>query len=320
MTPRHVFQLTLDAQVQVSGGGLDMAEIERLLHPYVQRRVHDDDIASDPPTSVCFEASEAPRNSTRLLSVSEDFPRSIRVRLTRREEQDRLFAFQLVRGVLVDAALRSHAPLHAAVVARGGVGIVFTGKKGAGKTSMVTAFLRRASDFAFVSNDKSLVSPVEGHVIGLPYAVSVGTAGLRMTPELSEVFTRSSGEKELVWPADFAHALSSRLDRSCRVALVVVCEADFSARDLRATNDVSRGERREHLSTCMADFGEAMLPEYLVGVPGVRSTTRVAPRLPEAWVDLPWLRARGNPWCEGPPILELLAAAGDPLDRTQEYR
>src|SRR5690606_14750427 len=122
----------------------------------------------------------------------------------------RTAVLQLVRGVVVDLALRTSTPLHGAALRAGGTGIFLAGPKGAGKTTLTTAVLRALDDAALVTNDKSLLTGRQVH--GLPFAVLVGDEGLVRAPELRDAPTRRAGEKSAIWPRDFAAALGSDVE------------------------------------------------------------------------------------------------------------
>jgi hypothetical protein len=212
-------------------------------------------------------------------------------------------AVQEVRSTLLADALRDHAPLHGAVVTRDGTGIVLTGPKGAGKTSFVSALLRCSPEWDFVTNDKSVVSPSDGSVLGLPYAVAVGHAGLTRVPELADRPVRRIAGKNLFWPADFATALGSRPVPATPLSAVVLCEADFAAAGVEVLTDVGQAERLAVLRRDMTDFGDAMIPERLRGAE--------SPPLPAGWPALPWIRLRGNPWAmRRDTVSAMRAAAG----------
>ncbi|MEH0974705.1 hypothetical protein V6U77_26580 [Micromonospora sp. CPCC 205546] len=258
-----------DRAVSVTGDDDFLAAAAGLLAPYVRRTA-----TADGATLV---ASLEFENTTR----------------SEHGEAVIIKAFQQVRSALLDVVLCDHAPLHGAVVTCDGTGIVLTGPKGAGKTSFVSALLRCSPEWDFVTNDKSVVSPHDGSVLGLPFAVAVGHVGRAMTPELADLPARPSVGKDLFWPADFARAFGSRPAAATPLHGVVLCEADFAASRIEVLTDVDQDERRIVLERDMTDFGDAMIPQR-------RRTGRTRdaelPPLPAEWSVMPWVRLRGNPW------------------------
>jgi hypothetical protein len=288
-----------DACVAVDGDEVDLARVGELLRPYARQGPPDE---VRPDWMIHFESARS-RNAGPLVAAGDGW---LRVHVDR---DDQVLAFQVIRALLVNTSLAIRAPLHAAVLSGPGGGVVFTGPKGAGKTSFVSAVLRNVSNVDFVTNDKALVAPVCGDVLGLPYAVALGREGRRRTVELDGVPSRDAGVKDLIWPADFARALRSHVSPSCRPTVVVVCEADFSVDTVEVLSDVRPSERRRLLSTEMANFGEAMLPRFLLGQAAPeRNGADVRIGLPSAWLELPWLRCRGNPWAMGPDVAQTLVA------------
>lgn len=297
-----LFRLGGTATVRVRGDGVDLARLAHLLRPYAERLTGVPEPV-DVPHEVWFEAHQAESVPPEGRVVGEA-DRCLRVRSDPRSGPDQIFALQLVRALLVGQVLATHAPLHAAVVSREGGGIVFTGPKGAGKTSFVSAFLRRRPDFRFVSNDKSAVDPLSEEILGLPYAVAIGRDGLACTGELRGAPSRLVRDKHLFWPEEFASAFGTRLAARCRPGVVVLCHAEFDGTTVRISEDVGPEERARRLETEMSDLGDAMLRGHLLGGP---PSPPPAGRLPSRWADLRWVRLRGNPWVMPHHVTDLLA-------------
>jgi hypothetical protein len=104
---------------------------------------------------------------------------------------------------------------------------------------------------------------------------------------------------------------------SCEPTAVVVCEAEFGADQVAVGPSVPAAERVRILGTEMADFGEAMLLDFLAGHPD-RSPQTPGPALPVLWADLPWIRLSGNPWTMSASIANtILAAASSPVGKVE---
>jgi hypothetical protein len=73
-----------------------------------------------------------------------------------------------------------------------------------------------------------------------------------------------------------------------RLAAVVLCEAAFAASHAELVPDVDGEERRRVLGARHGRLRRRHAPDY--------SSTATAGDLPTAWLALPWLRLRGNPW------------------------
>ncbi|MEU4781511.1 hypothetical protein AB0G13_27145, partial [Micromonospora sp. NPDC023633] len=134
----------------------------------------------------------------------------------------------------------------------------------------------RGLERLFDTNDKSVVSPYDGSVLGLPFAVAVGHGGRAMAPELEHMPARPSVGKDLFWPADFARAFGSRPASATPLHGVVLCGADFTASRIEVLTDVDQDERRIVLERDMTDFGDAMIPATAEDRPYAGRRTAIA--------------------------------------------
>lgn len=168
----------------------------------------------------------------------------------------------MVRGVLLGAAFAGGCePMHAACVTLEGVGVLLLGRKGSGKTTFALALLEKAADSSatLVTNDKALVVPGTGQVIGLPFAAAIGKetlAALHLDPRQE---WREVAGKWLVWPSELSRLLGRGITRSADVRIVCECSLD-PRMDTVAITELSPNPVTVE---SIGDFGYSVIPRWL---------------------------------------------------------
>jgi len=134
--------------------------------------------------------------------------------------------------------------LHASAVASNGKALVFTGGKGAGKTTIISHMLSRknhANEFDFISNDRVWVHLGEDtpHILGSPMPIRVGYGTMAFIPELTanlhlyrdqfHIVTRNWEEKTHEYSTvEFANMFQSRICCEAEVVAIIRLRAGAS--------------------------------------------------------------------------------------------
>ena len=116
-----------------------------------------------------------------LLQVSAA---GVKLRLARDDRKTRIATMRVLREIATFQSLgRGRLLLHAAAVAAGDRGILFSGQKHAGKTSNLLNALRHA-DTSYLTNDRAVLDPDDLSLWGLSTSVAVRADSLRFFPGL----------------------------------------------------------------------------------------------------------------------------------------
>jgi hypothetical protein len=203
---------------------------------------------------------------------------------------------RLVRGILVGLAQSSKMKkVHVSAVAQE-KGIAFVGKKDAGKTSFMLAFLQQVREASLIANDKALVSESQNNLVmwGLPYAVSIGFGALQCCANIPfDEQTRIIGDKAYFWPRELSQYMGRPISLSSPVEAVVQVQIDVARNDLK-TRDIPLEERRKIIQEEIFTFSDMVDPHWLLNFLDIAPAQNQ--RVRDLLMQKEWYCFYGNPW------------------------
>ncbi len=146
--------------------------------------------------------------------------------------------FRFIRALVIDVFSKNYNKYHGAILEIENQGIVLSGNKGAGKSSLLTSILLKVNNSKLITNDKFLLN--EKTAIGIPAALSYNEDSLEELLDAEQrLRAKSINGKYYIWPQEFISPHRIKIATKVSAIFSISISEKYSLNLLTKSDDIS---------------------------------------------------------------------------------